>query len=121
MPIITGVGSPGTLSIASGGNVLAFNNINTTTPTPIVGVDPARTKITFHNPGIIDIFVAPASVSTGAQDVPFVPTIASPGGCFVVYANGGTLVIDGECQKGWQALSRTGSAQPLTVMVSHVV
>jgi len=117
--IFTGVGSPGTLSSASGGAVSAFNNISTS-PIAVLGNDPARKKITFHNPGTIDIFVAPASITTAAQDVPFVPSVGSPGGCFLVYANGGTLIIEGECQKGWQAFSRTGSSQPLTVMSTHV-
>lgn len=119
MSIITGVGSPGTLSSASGGYVLAYNNISTT-PAQVAGLDPARRKITFHNPGAIDIFVGPAFVQNTGTDVALVPSTASPGGCFLVYANGGTLVIEGECQKPWQAFSRTSSGQSLTVMVTHV-
>ena len=119
MSIFTGVGSPGTLSTASGGFVLAYNNISTT-PVQVAGADPARKKITFHNPGTIDIFIAPVSIQTSGSDVPFSPNTSALGGCFLVYGNGATLVIEGECQKAWQAFSRTSSSQPLTVMVSHV-
>jgi hypothetical protein len=120
MTVFTGVGSPGTVSTASGGNPIAFNTISTT-PQQVVGGNAARRKITFHNPGTIDIFIAPATtVVAGGSDTPFVPSPSALGGCFLVYANGGTLTIDGECQKAWQAFSRTGSNQPLTILTSHV-
>jgi hypothetical protein len=119
MSTFTSVGSPGTLSTASGGNILGYNNISTT-PSVIAPADPARKSITFHNPSAIDIFVSPATIQNTGSDVPLVPSTAAPGGCFLIFANGGTLVIEGECQKPWQAFSRTGSAQSLTVMVTHV-
>jgi hypothetical protein len=117
--IITSVGSPGTISSASGGRVYAFNNLSTT-PQQVVGQNSARQSITFHNPGTVDIFVAPAFVQNNGSDVALIPTPTTLGGCFRLYANGGTLVVSGECQKPWQSFSATGSSNPLTVIDSNV-
>lgn len=117
--ITTSVGSPGTVSSASGGRTYSFNNISTA-PQQVIGANPARQKITIHNPGTIDIFIAPVYVQNGGSDSALVPSPSALGGCFLVYANGGTLVIDGECQKPYQAFSRSGSGQPLTVVDSNV-
>lgn len=119
MSIITGVGSPGTVSYASGGFTYAYNNIDTT-PIQVAGLNPARRKITFHNPGSVDIMIAPAFVQNTGSDVALVPSPTALGGCYRVFANGGSLTIDGECQKPWQAFSVTGSNNPLTVEVSNV-
>lgn len=119
MAIFTGVGSPGTLSLASGGRVYAYNDISTT-PQQIVGPNPARQRITIHNPGTVDIFVAPAFIVNSGSDVALVPSNASLGGCYRVYANGGSLVISGECQKPWQAFAASGTTNPLTVDDSNV-
>ena len=117
--ITTHVGSPGTVSAASGGRVYAFNNLNTT-PQQIFAANPQRQSITVHNPGTIDVFVAPASVIVNGSDTTLTPSTGSLGGCFRVYANGGTLVITGECQKPWQAFSASASNNPLTVMDSSI-
>lgn len=117
--IATSVGSPRTVSSASGGRTYSFNNLNTT-PEQIVGTNPQRQRIIIHNPGTIDIFVAPVSVIINGSDSPLSPSPSALGGCILVYANGGTLVIDGECQKPWQAFSRSGSNNPLTVIDSNV-
>lgn len=117
--LTAGVGSPGTISIAGGQYILEFNAIDQT-PLAVLGFNPARQRITFHNPGTIDIFVAPGIVQNTGSDVALVPSPTALGGCFLVYANGGTLTVEGECQKSWQAFSRTGSGNPLTVMVSNV-
>lgn len=119
MSIITGVGSPGTVSYASGGYTYAINDLDTT-PQQILGTNPARRKITVHNPGTVDAFFAPAFVQNTGTDVALNPSPTALGGCYRVYANGGTLVIDGECQKPWQAFSESGSDNPLTVEVSNV-
>jgi hypothetical protein len=120
MSIFTGVGSPGTLSVASGGSPLAFNNISTT-PQQVLGGVAARRKITFHNPGTVDIFIAPVTVAgANGSDTPLTPTTIALGGCLRVYANGGTLEISGECQKPWQALAASGSTNPLTILVSNI-
>jgi hypothetical protein len=117
--ITTSVGSPGTVGSASGGRTYSFNNISTV-PQQIVGGNPQRQRITIHNPGTVDVFVAPASVIINGSDVALVPSNAALGGCFRVYANGGSLTIDGECQKPWQAFAASGSTNPLTVMDSNV-
>lgn len=114
----TSVGSPGTVSGASGGYVIAINNLSTT-PQPVLPIDPARTIITVHNPGSVDAFFAPAFVQNTGADVALVPTTSALGGCYRVFANGGTLVISGECQKAWQAFSASASGNPLTIEVSR--
>jgi hypothetical protein len=120
MGIVTGPGSPQTFSSASGGKVYAFNNISTT-PQQVIAGNPNRQKLTFHNPGTVDIFVAPATaLNSSGQAVALVPTISLLGGCFRVFSNGGTLAIQGECQTAWQAFSASSSALPLTVMDSNL-
>ena len=76
----------------------------------------------FHNPGTNDVFIAPAYVQNTGSNVALSPSNAVLGGCFRVYGNGGTLVIEGECQGAWQAFAVTGAgtANPLTVMDSNV-
>ena len=121
MGIIVGVGGSGTYTNASGGKVYGYTSIGTT-PQVVALPNPSRQKITFHNPGGNDILVAPSVASnyiTGAQ-TPFVPTTTLYGGCFRVFGNGGTLVIEGECQIGWQAFALTGSANQFTVMESNI-
>lgn len=117
--ITTSVGSPGTVGSASGGRTYAFNNLSTT-PQQVLGANPQRQNITVHNPGTIDVFFAPASVIVNGSDSPLVPSPSALGGCFRVYANGGTLTISGECQKAWQAFSASASNNALTVMDSSV-
>jgi len=117
--IITGVGSPGTINSASGGRVYAYNIISSS-PLQVVGQNASRQSITFHNPGSVDIFVAPTMVQNSGSDVALSPTPSNLGGCLRVPANGGTLVITGECQKPWQAFSASGSGNPLTVVDTNV-
>lgn len=103
----------------SGGKVYAYNNINTT-PAVVAAGNANRTAITFHNPGTIDIFVAPALVQTTGSSVALTPSTGSLGGCFRVYANGGQLTITGECQGAWQAFSASSSSLALTVMDTNI-
>lgn len=117
--IVTGVGASRTVSAASGGRVYAYNNISTV-PQQIVGGNSSRQSITVHNPGTVDIFVAPAAVQNTGSDVALTPSTGALGGCFRVYANGGTLVLTGEVQKAWQAFAASGTTNPLTVMDSNI-
>lgn len=112
------VGSPGTIGSASGGRTYAFTL--GTTPIQIVGANPQRQKITIHNPGTVDIFVAPLYVISADSDLLLVPSPTALAGCFRVFANGGTFVIDGECQKPYQAFAASGSNNPLTVVTTSV-
>jgi len=120
--IATGPGSPLAFSSASGGKVYAFNNINETTNTLVAPANTQRQKIMFHNPGSNDIFISPVLVQTTGSSVTLTPSNAALGGTFRVYANGGTLAVEGECQGAWQALAVTGAGttNPLTVMDSNV-
>lgn len=120
MGIVTGPGGPQAFSSASGGKVYAYNAL-TTAPAVVAPANTSRIKITFHNPGSIDVFVAPAKVLNAAGSaVALVPTTAALGGCWRVFANGGTLEIAGECQGAWQAFSASGTGNSLTVMDSNI-
>lgn len=117
--ITTSVGSPGTVGSASGGRTYAFNNLGTS-PQQVVGANPQRQTITVHNPGTVDILFAPSVVLVNGSDVALIPSLAALGGCYRVYANGGTLTITGECQKPWQAFAASGSNNALTITDSNV-
>lgn len=116
---VTSPGGSATVSIANGGKIRAFNALSTT-PQVVAAANAARQKIIFHNPGTIDVFIAPSLVIVNGSDAALSPTTAALGGCFRVYANGGTLEITGECQGAWQAFSASGTGNPLTVMDSNV-
>lgn len=119
MTIISSVGGSATVSSASGGKVYAYNNISTA-PAVVAPANPARREINFHNPGDVDIFVAPSLQYAGGAAITLTPTTALLGGCWRIFANGGSLRISGECQGAWQAFSASSSAKPLTVMDSNV-
>jgi len=126
--ISTGPGSPLAFSSASGGKVYGYNNINETTARVVAPANPSRQKISFHNPGANDIFIAPVNVQniigtspTQPSDRALTLTNAALGGSRRVYGNGGTLDITGECQGSYQALAVTGAGttNPLTVTDSN--
>lgn len=119
--LFASVGSPGSVGPTSGGKFYAFNNLGTS-PQVVAPSNASRTQITFHNPGTVDIFVAPQFV-VGLNAVPASPTnqALTPstsllGGCWRVYANGGSTTFSGECQGQFQAFAASGSNQPLTVI-----
>lgn len=115
MSVIAIVGGPQSIGPASGGKVYAYNNLSTT-PAVVAPANPSRRQITFHNPGDVDVFVAPSlQYSSGAAST-LTPTTSALGGCFRIFANGGTLVLSGECQGAWQAFSASSTNKPLTVM-----
>lgn len=121
MGILAGVGSPQAFSSASGGKIYAFNSL--TTLVTVAPANPSRQKITFHNPGPIDILVGPAlAFATVGASAPtaLTPTTSNYGGCFRIFANGGALAIEGECQGAWQALTVDGTSGKLTVMDSNI-
>jgi hypothetical protein len=120
--ISTGPGSPLAFASASGGKIYAYNNISESAAIQVAPANQFRTKLLFHNPGTNDLFVAPVNVQNTGSNVTLSPSNATLGGCFRVYGNGGTLVIEGECQGAYQAFSVTGAGttNPLTVMDSNV-
>lgn len=113
------VGSPRTVSIASGGYTYAFNNISTA-PRQVLGANPARQRIVVHNPGDVDQFFYPITVQNTGSDVALTPSPALLGGCYRVYGNGGTLILEGEVQKAWGAFAFSGTTNPLTITDSSV-
>ena len=116
--IVSGVGASPSVGPTSGGWIYAYNKL-TTTPEPVAPINQNRRKITFHNPGTVDVMVAQVVVQTTGSDVPLTPSVGALGGCFRVYGNGGTLVVEGECQKAWQAFAISGGGNPLTVVDSN--
>lgn len=121
MTVFGGVGGPQVVSAANGGKVYLFNAL--TTLVTVAPANPSRQTIRFHNPGAKDILIAPAlAYATVAASSPtaLTPTIANTGGCFLVFANGGTLDIKGECQGAWQALTTDAGTGKLTVMDSNI-
>jgi len=109
----------------SGGKVYAFNNL-TTSPQVVAPADQYRTQITFDNPGTVDVFVAPSLVQannlipTSITNSTLTPTTSALGGCYRIYANGGTRTFTGECQGQWQSFAASATGNPLTVTDSHV-
>lgn len=115
MGILSGVGGARSFSSASGGKVYAYNAM--TTLIQVAPANPTRQKLTFHNPGTVDILVGPVVNYAGAT---LTPTTSAYGGCFRVFSNGGTLVVEGECTGAWQALTSDATAGILTVMDSNL-
>jgi|SRR6185437_3117048 len=112
-------GSPLTVGGGSGNKISGFQAI-TTSPALVLPANPSRQSVTFHNPGTVDIYVAPTTLITNGSQSNFAPSPSILGGTFLIYANGGSLTVTGECQCGWQAFAATGSTNFLTVMESNV-
>jgi hypothetical protein len=102
--------------------IFAFNAINTTAA-PLVGANASVATRTFHNPGTIDVVVFPTTVLSGTPgggSVALAPTTSALGGGFRIFANGGQIILSGAAaRQAWQALSVSGSGNPLTVMEEY--
>lgn len=120
MAIATGPGGPQAFSSASGGKVYAFNNLDAVTAVTVAPANTNRQKIIFHNPGTNNVLVFPALVQTSGSSAAAAVTVAAPGGGFLVYGNGGTLEVTGECSGAWKALAASGASNALTVMDSNI-
>ena len=118
MTVVTVPGGSGVVSGASGGKIYSYNNISENGLVVVATANTSRRKLTFHNPGASDLFIAPAFVQNTGSNVALAPTNAALGGCIRVYGNGGQYTIDGECQGVFQAFAVTGAgtANPLTVI-----
>ena len=115
----------------NGGKTYAYNNISTS-PEVVAPSNVNRGSITFHNPGTVNAVIFPAQVqalntaptSTNGQpnitNQTLTPTPSALGGGLYVYANGGQITLTGECTGIYQALSVSGSGNPLTVIESNV-
>lgn len=116
--ISTGPGSPLSFSSASGGKVYGYNNINTFIGL-IAPANTARQQILFHNPGTVDIYILPGKIVNSGSNANNTASPGALGGSFIIYQNGGTLTITGECQDQWFAFA-TGGTAALTVMDSNI-
>jgi hypothetical protein len=115
---MTGASYQTPIGPTNGGKVYAYNAL-TTAPVQVAPASPSRVTITFHNPGTVDIFVAPMFTQTTGSNAALAPTNAALGGTFRVYANGGDRTITGECNGAWQAFAASGTTNPLTVVDSN--
>lgn len=123
MTILGGVGAPQVFSSANGGKVYKYNNITNVNNVTVAPANPSRQKISFHNPGTVDIYISPTLAFTSATattPAALTPTAGALGGTRLIFANGGTLDISGECQGAWQALAASGITNALTVMDSNI-
>lgn len=99
----------------------AFNTISTS-PIQVAAPNATRSKITFSVAGGVDVIVFPLTAyaglpQPGGTSVVLTPTTALLGGGFRVFAAGGDVQRTGQAAKqGYQALSVSGSGNPLTVM-----
>jgi|SRR5580700_6270293 hypothetical protein len=98
---------------ASSGNVSASNAIGTSF-TQVIASNPNRRRITFHNPGTINLYVGPMVLSSGA---PNAPTLSLLAGVFIVLP-GSDRIVDGACQTAWGAMASTGGANSITISES---
>jgi hypothetical protein len=110
-------------SIISKGGPLAFYSANGgkstpctlgTSPSSIIGGNPERVQIVFHNPGVSTAYVAPTTTATGAA---LVPSLSALAGTFQIVA-GATLVLMGEIQCAFQGFSAS-AGNPLTIFESN--
>lgn len=119
--VITGPGSPLSIGGGSGAKIYRYNNFGATLGV-IVPANPQRQSVTFYNPGAVDAYIAPMVAFTSASapaPVALSPSLGALGGCFIVYANGGSLKLTGECQGAWQAFAASGGNK-FTVVDSNV-
>jgi hypothetical protein len=115
MTSTSGVGSPGTVSGASGNKVYAINNVSTVF-TQVLPGNTQRVSMTWHNPGTIILYIGPLALASGANQT---PNLGNLGGTFQLLP-GATMTFTGECQTGWGALSASAANNPLTIMDSNL-
>jgi hypothetical protein len=113
--IVTGVGSPGTISTATGGKITAA--LVGTTGAVVIGANPSRQVIVFHNPTASgnNLYVYQTVNAVGGVNA---PTLAAPQGSFIVLP-GATLTVTGECQNQCAAFA-SGANSPLTISESNL-
>lgn len=94
----------------------AVNNL-ATTAIAVIGANPNRIRLTFRNPGTVDIVVAPTTVLSGGASIPLALTTVALGGGSRVFANGGDVQMTGQSAKqAYQALAVSASGNPLTII-----
>lgn len=89
-----------------------FGNLGTSTATTIIVANSNRYGLIFHNPGTANVYVYPSAMTSA-------PTVAAPGGAFLIYP-GSTLSLPSplfaNTNGAWSAFSGTGSDQAFTVV-----
>jgi hypothetical protein len=95
-------------------NVTAINSVSTAVQF-VIGTNPSRNSLTFHNPGSVSVVVFPQYRLVNGANVPLAPTISALGGGFLLLS-GETLFIGATASKQqWQALSLSGTGNALTI------
>lgn len=87
-PVVTAITTLGTSSLA------------------VIGANPTRKKLTFHNPNVIsniNIFVCPSSI----------PAVVAGGGSICIFP-GWSVDIEGNC--GFNAIAQSGANNGLTIL-----
>lgn len=121
MSIISLVGGSSTFTGATGGKVYP-NRVTSTVAAAVIPANASRRRLTFHNPGTIDLYVFPVKLMdfNGNLATSYKPSPTSLEGSFLVVANGGTLIVEGECQFEWWAFLATDGQGAITIMDSNV-
>ena len=101
------------------GNTLPFGSVLAvtlgTSSAQIIGPDPNRTGIIFHNASLtIPILVAPITDANGNA---LAPTFASPQGGFIIYP-ADYLPLSGNVQIAFNGAAQSSSGVPLTILTS---
>ena len=94
--------------------VTALNNLSTS-PELVITANPSRTRINFHAPGAIDIYVGPTQVLSNGGNATLTPSLAAFGGTYHIFAGGDREFTGALARQAFQAFSASSSAQPLTI------
>jgi hypothetical protein len=99
-----------------GGAITTSVNTLSTTAIQVLAAGSSRSHLTFHNPNPngVNTWVYPVTNISGATNA---PTLGSLGGAFSVLP-GAYLTVTDAVNSAWFAFSSSGSANPLTIMVS---
>ncbi len=89
---------------------VSVNNLGTSS-IQVIGADPTRSALTFHNPGSATIIVCPSVNSVGSA---MTASFTTRGGGFII-GPGETLPFSGICQTAWNAIANSGAANGLTI------
>ena len=95
-------------------NVIGVNNVSPV-PQIVVHANPSRTGITFHNPGLGAIVVAPEFVLVQGHNVRLNLTLTTLGGGFLLQYGSTLFIGEATAQQAWQAIGLAGTANPLTI------
>jgi hypothetical protein len=92
------------------GNVIAVNNIGTSSVQVLAAPSPAITWIVFHNPSnTVELLVQLASLGA--------PSFSARGGAFLLLP-GDFLPLSGAVSFAWNGIAQSGSNNPLTIVTS---